>query len=31
LTLKPARAGRFDGELGFDDGPELVIRQLVLP
>jgi hypothetical protein len=31
LTLKPARAGRLDGELGFDDGPEVVIRQLVLP
>ena len=31
LTLKPERAGRFSGAFGFDDGPEVVIRQFVFP
>jgi uncharacterized protein YhdP len=31
FRLKPEHAGRFDGEVGFTDGSEIAVRQIVFP
>jgi hypothetical protein len=31
FRLRPEHAGRFDGAIGFDDGTELAVRQIVFP